>query len=231
MWHVCLISSAVLGVLLGYVTQDASVCPSGYAAVHIVLWWLRVCIPPLLAWLVSVDTSAYRDSNHASVQLNYTSSAPRLSQTARPRYARLMHCALISMLGGACDALSLTIGPSSGDCHVLALGAVAVAPRRARPVVCALAAYVFWLQPLPSIHGIMRGLAIAVSVLGSLAILPPIWTVLRVMVTVLVTIGSSTASCSSKLGAVSPAMLLSVALFDLRLNPMVILTLAAIVRL
>jgi len=228
MWHVCLISSAVLGVLLGYVTQDASVCPSGYAAVHIVLWWLRVCVPPSIAWLVSIDTATHRECNRAKVELNYTSSAPRLAQTARPRLSRLVHCALLSVLGGACDALSLTIRPSSGDCQVLALGALAMSPRRARPLACALVAYVFWSFPLPSIHGIVRGIAIAASVLGSLAILPPVWTMLRITVAVLVAIGSRTSACSSKLGAVSPAIIVSVALFDLRLNPMVIFTFAAL---
>ena len=226
--HVCRLSSAVLGVLVGYAIRDASVCPSGYAAVHVILWWLRACVPRVLAYLISVDTGAYRDRNRAFVDLNYISSAPRLAQTVRPR---LVHCAILSVLCGACDALSLTMRPSIGDIHVLALGAVAVSSGRSRLLAVSLGAYVFCTRPLPAIHGIVRGVATMVSVLASMAILPPAWSIIRVVVAVLVAVFSATASCSSKLGALSPALLVSVALFDLRLNPMIVFAFAALIVL
>jgi len=70
-----------------------------------------------------------------------------------------------------------------------------------------------------------------VSVLASMAILPPAWSIIRVVVAVLVAVFSATASCSSKLGALSPALLVSVALFDLRLNPMIVFAFAALIVL
>lgn len=222
------LSSVVLGVVLGIVMRDNGVCPHGYIGLQVVLLWLRVGIHHVYPCFYSTCTAEHADRNRQVAELGRATSVPRVLHVGRPRTARY---AILSVLGGACDALSLTLGAANGDSHVLSVAALAVSSRVSRVPTLGLAAYVFLSRPLPLVHGILRGLVTGVSVLSSMAILPQPWAVLRVGVASAVAILSNRSMCLSQLGAVSPAVLLSVSLYSVRVNPVLMLTFAIFVNL
>jgi hypothetical protein len=209
------ISSVVLGVYLGHVLRDNGVCPRGYVALHVVILWLRVGIQYVYPCVYSTRAAEYADVNLGVVHIG------------RPRTA---HCVLLSVLGGGCDALSLTMGAANGDSHVLSVAALALSSRTTRVPTLCLVVYVFTSRPLPLVHGVLRGLVTAVSVLSSLAILPRPWAVLKLGVASAVAIAVAR-PCLSQLGAVSPALLISISLYSLRVNPVLLLTFAIFVNL
>jgi len=226
--HVSHLSSVVLGVFLGYLMEDNSVCPHGYIALHVVVLWLRAVAACVYPFMCSTCVSSYSDHNCVVAELDRVTSVPRVSHVGQPRIAQYV---LLSVLCGACDALSLTMKSADGDCHILSVAALAVSTRSTRVPLCVLMVYVFLSRPLPLVHGILRGLVCTVSVLSGLAMLPPPWAVLRLLAAGVVVVASNRSACESKLGAVSPAFLIYFSLYSFRVNPVLLLTFAVFVLL
>jgi len=193
----------------------------------VVILWLRVGIQYVYPCVYSTRAAEYADVNLGVAALDRATSVPRVVHIGRPRTA---HCVLLSVLGGGCDALSLTMGAANGDSHVLSVAALALSSRTTRVPTLCLVVYVFTSRPLPLVHGVLRGLVTAVSVLSSLAILPRPWAVLKLGVASAVAIAVAR-PCLSQLGAVSPALLISISLYSLRVNPVLLLTFAIFVNL
>lgn len=228
--HVSHLSSvtlgASLGVSLGYVLQTDSVCPAGYVALHGIMLWLRAMVACAYPFAYSTNAAPYSDRNREVAELSRATSVPRVAHVASPRIAQYVS---LCVVGGACDALSLTMKSAGGDCHILAVAAFAVSTRLTRVPACVLMVYVFFSRPLPLMHGIIRGLMVAVAALSRLAILPPLWEMLRLLTAGAVIMASNRSACESKLGAISPAFLLSMSLYSCRVNPVLLLALAIFV--
>jgi len=226
--HLSHLSSVTLGVLFGYIIRDNSVCPSGYAAVHVLCLWLRAAAAYIYPCIYRTHAAEYSDRNLAVASLDRATSVPRVVHVGRPRVAQYV---LLSVLCGVCDALSLTMAPSGGDCHVLAVAALAVSTRSTRVPLCVLMVYVFLSRPLPLVHGVLRGLVCGVSVVTGMAILPYRWAALKLLTACAVVIASNRSACVSKMGVVSPALALSLCLYSCRANPVLLFTFAIFIIL
>ena len=190
--------------------------------------WLRVCWQQAHACLYSVDTAAYCHQNQDILQNASYSSEPRSGATHAPRLA---HCVAVSALCGLCDALSLSLGPSAGDAHVLLLAAFALSRRRARFAVAVLMMYVYLSLPVPMVHGIIRSAVTVLATVLAFSLLPLKWATVRAVSASIVACVAGGATCSHKLGALSPALVLSVGLYDFRANPVIVLVLAVVILL
>ena len=217
----------LLGVILGFVIRGKSVCHRGYLSLQLMILWLRIGLQYAYPCVYSSQGAEHKDLNRSVAELNRATSVPRVVHVGRPRIA---HYVMLSVVSGLTDALSLTMGAAAGDSHMLSLAALALSSRATRlPSLC-LAVYVFLSQPLPLVHGILRGLLTAISVLSSLAILPRQWAVFRIGVASAVAM-SAAGPCLSQVGSISPALLISFSLYSLRVNPVSLLTFAVFVNL
>lgn len=220
----------LLGLLLGWSLQRRSICPLGFTAVQVLLWWVPYCVSWAVPCMITIDTSAYTAHNAELAARSEHNNAPHMQRADR---ARAAPCAALAVCGGACAALSLALGPqwSHGDVHVLSLAVVVLSVGRLRRgLATVLALYVWLSRAIPSVHGIVRAVVTVLAVVLHSAVLPPLWHAVRLGCSIL-TIFAFVPSCTSRLGAVSPATLLWFAAHQCGLSPVPILAFALFVLL
>lgn len=220
----------LFGLMSGVSFREPSVCPFGFSALQVLLWWLPVCLKWVIGCFIRIDAAEYQSVNSTLSQESIANSAPRYTQAA---FSRVSHCALVSVSGGALSALSLTLSPrwQGGDLHVLTLVLLLLCRSRAGCTAASmLAAYAWVSRPLPFAHGIVRSCVTVLAVALYSVFLPLGWSLVRLATSILVAFLTSS-TCSSKAGALSPAIVLWCATHQCGMSMTVVLAFAICVLL
>ena len=220
------ISSVVCGVLLGLSLQSTSVCSIGFIMTQITVLWLRWCWHQVHMCMFSTDTLTYAAQNSDLYAHAACSSEPRLGAT---NALRTTHCAVLACVSGICDTMSLVLGKSTADAHALLLAAFLLAGNKLRFIVASFMLYVYTVLPVPMVHDIVRPTVTIMATVLASSCLPRRWTMVQLFSSSAIALAIGSTECPNKLTSLSPALVLSVALYDIRANPVVLLNTAVIV--
>ena len=217
------LSSLLLGVLLGAVLRGNGVCVRAYASLHVLILWFGMMRRYVRDIFYKRDMVPYASRNRLFLEETSATSVPRQVHGSTAPWGVV----LITVAGGVLDACAVAITPSKGaDGFILAFCAVALSSKQYVFFPAAALLYLMLTAPMPGLYGIFRVLAMLVASLLNHAYVSPQWVALRIAIGVII-LSCVSYPCSSV--SLPPVLLLSCALYRLHANPVVILTIAALV--
>ena len=226
--HRACISSVVCGVVLASALQSTTACSIGYIMLQMIVPWARACAQQINLCMFSTDTVTQRKKNEEVFARVQHSSAPRSGATQTPRAA---YCALVAIVTGACDGLSLALGQSKADLHVILLAAFIIAGKRMKVLVGVLTLYVYSTLPVPMTYDVARPAVLLLGTILAASIMPAQWIFARIATGSTVVLAFGGLACSTKISSLSPVLVLTVAFYDMRANPVAVLLVAVVIVL
>jgi len=206
--------------------RSSDVCVPGFVSVRVISIWFGALFERMLPCFVKHDASRYERRNRTFVSVSAQTSVVRQC-TRRTSRVRAM---VVAVLYGVFEALSLILAGGAGDAVVLALLALALATRYWRWYTIAILLYTIIVHPFPTVHAVVRGICIVSGMLCGHGRLSWPAQCVRAAVASMLLIAYAGGACVSKYNSVSPVAVLSIAFGIFRANPVIVLTLAILVR-